>query len=483
MSQNPQAQQPKRISSGVLTLIIVLAVVVVALAVGIALLVLQKPGPAGTTSAPPATQTTTTAPPVTRAPTFLDGHNILATMDEAVTTEQQVGLIGATSDAVIAYSEINVQQPVAYDLATGRVLWQMYAQCTNLIAGKSLVCGIPKGYDPATGAADSWSYAWVDAATGQSGGSLDTSMLGQWVIASVATSQGELMIGTSVNEDHLYSGTVNAVIGYYTGPGAPVWTLKVRETATTSEFFTSFEESGGLYVWNVDGTVFVIDAATGTLVQQAQAYQAQVFSSRVVYLGVDEASDLKPEQVIDVQGSSPVTIRALFGGDSWMLDYAGVSHPDMLFITGEYGTQAIDPVTGLDGNPAWQSPEQGNADAWPIIVAMAWDGDHTAFAFGQNGSVWAFDVQTGQQLWTATVTGAKAPQFNAGDITIAYSGSVVLAQGYDSANDATVSVLLRADNGQPVTGFADGLQYLALKDGALLFADANGAVSIAVPSF
>lgn len=489
MYPNYQPQPRGRVSRGIVALIIVLAVLVVALAVVIAMLVWPKPGPGAstnTTGGPtvtqtatqPATQTTTSEPPPIKEPTFLDGYRVLGTVMAAGTTEGQYGLIGATADEVIAYGGDHDAQPIAFDRATGAVLWQMYGYCGDLIAQKSLVCYVPKNYDPATGDAASWSFQWVDAATGQSQGPLDTSMLGKSTITTTETSQGELVLGAQVaSADDIYNGTVNAVIGYYTGPGAPVWTLKAKESATTSEFYSAFDEGSGLFVWNVDGTVFVIDATTGTLVTQVQAYVAQVFSNRMVYLTTFDDTHQQPEQVVDVPGADPVTIRTAGNGDNAMKAYPGAAHPDVLLVGDDVGVSAHDPAAQFWDAPLWDHPYSND---WPSFTKLAWDGDRTAFAFGQNGLAFAFDVLTGQQLWTTSLTDAPDADFETSDVSVDYTSSVVLVQGYDYANDARVLTLLRADNGQPVTGI-EGVS--DLKDGMLLFGDASGEVQIAVPSF
>ena len=399
-----------------------------------------------------------------RLPTFLDGSQVLATLDHPV-----YDIADASADIALLSWNTDVRQTSAIDLATGQTLWSYAGDCNGIIDGQWAVChtGDPMDWYGGT-------YEWVDVSSAISVDSLDTSMLGAHTYDYVNTSQGELIIG---GDRDIYTGDfeghVSATIGYYKGPGKPVWTTDVQFNYEPDDFYDALDEGSGLLSWSAVNSSYVLDEATGFLVYQDQYGFPQIFANRVVYVSTFITSNTADSQRVDVPGGNPVTIHAIDNDYAYLQDFNNASHPDVVFMSDESPLSATNPS---DGSTMWQS-----ASDWPVIDSMVWDGAQTAYALGDNGRVWAFDVSTGNVLWWSSIPGYSATQGQ----RIYLSDSLVVVSGFidENANYQMGSAFFRADNGQPLTDFNSYRASSAYLVGGVLVVSDDYSAQVIVPAF
>jgi len=459
--------------------------VVAAMATGITLLWRAKNPDAGapvgnsTSVTPPAA--TPNPPTGTMPPTFLDGVHELATRDSVRS------ILGSTDNLAIISEGSEPGQAVAFDKRTAATVWTFAGDCADVIAGAALVCGSAEKYPSENFSSFHNTLSWVDAKTGQPGGLLDTSSLGDDVFDFVATNHGVLVIGGM--DEALVTSTFEtpAVMAYFTGPGSPVWTTTVQwiQFGTDIGPAHTFDEGSGLFVWHSVLTTYVVDEQTGYLVYQAKTLgSAQIFDGRLVYVD-DDPDSIFPESdsggIVDVPGGSPVTLKPNGRqGDSWALSL-GPGHPDkvMLATSSEHGFEARDPGNQDWSQTLWRSPDQSSPDAWPDVASIGWDGMGTAYAASRDGRVWAFDVNTGKVLWWGNYPSISSLDWR---VTISASAGLVGIQVMDMDDEEPPTfTVLRADNGQPVPGI--GAEIGSLKDGVLMTSDDNNwAGTVYVPN-
>ena len=465
-------------------LIALIGLVVVAVVVAVIVMVPKLRGNAPGGSG--GLQVTGTAPDSTpRQPTFLDGM-------QKVTQFNGYGwVIGATDKLAIlsASTPTGQMQTISVDKSTGNTVWTFDGKCSNIIEERSLGCAT---YASGYGSFFS-SLEWVDAQTGQIQGSLDTSSLGDVLFDFIDTSQGVLVIGAP-NETYLNDSrgdsAIRSTMAFFTGPGGPKWTTPVGWPDYNGGLGPQviFDEGSGLFAWHSGSQgIYVVDERTGYVAYQGnRSYGgAQVFANRIAFVGPDSAVSSLNFQQVTVPGSGPVILTTVGEGDTQML-MLGPGHPDILLSTSSYGTEAHDPANQDMSQRLWQSPGQSSPDAWPMIQAIAWDGQTTAYAASEDGRVWAFDVDTGHVLWWSSYLLGPITVWQ---LDISTSGALVnVSAAADGADAFATNTILRADTGQQIPSLSTDSGYGFLQDGILLqytYDNLTGsqASTVYVPSF
>jgi len=455
--------------------IVVLCVALVAVSAVTATLLVRSKGPGigtptGGSGSPTATATSPSTTP--RNATFLDG------MRQLTTSPSYAGIIGGTDDLAILAEFGDFAHPMAIDKNTGATVWEgQDGNCSGIIAGESLVCTMIIDSQ-----GDEGDASWLSVQTGQSEGNLDMSSIGAYTYDLTATSQGVLAIGGDYNWGNYPPDQISAVIGYFTGPGAPKWTTQVQMYASVDEdpVAQPFDEAAGLFAWHINANTYVLDAQTGFVVYQANSYSpAQVFSNRLACVSSNNKDSQSINLQVNVPGGSPATITTCDSPDAFMMPL-GPGHSDMLIMTTSGSingctTEAHDPA-----NP-WSSPLWSNPGSAYCATNMAWDGQSTGYAASSDGKVWAFDVNTGKLLWQSSyqtdgVGDYWDPQVSVSDglVTVdLYSQGILDFPGFTA---------LRADNGQQIPSLSS--DYGQLTDGVLLtWSQDSSTWNVYVPSF
>jgi len=468
--------QPKQNTARVVVLVLCIALVLVAAAT-VTLLIMRSKGPGNgevTTSTTSSTPSPATPSPSSGGPTFLDG------MRQIPSLPNWSGVFGGTDAMAILFAMGDFAHPVAVDRTSGATVWEGGdGDCTDVIAGTALVCTVIADWQgTVTG------MNWLDVKTGQSEGSLDLTSIGARIYALTATSQGVLVIGGNIDQSNNPPDVWSAIIGYFTGPGAPAWTASVQMYAPVDEepIEQPFDEAEGLFAWHTNANTYVLDAQTGFVVYQANSYTpAQIFSNRLVCMGYFDTPSQPNNLQVNVPGGSPATVTTCAGQDTGMM-ILGPGHPNMLLrtsggsITG-CTLEAVNPADPWMSSPIWSTQEAG-ADC---AESVAWDGQSTAYAASGTGIVWAFDINTGQVLWhssydTDGTDGYWNPHVFTSDGLVAID---LYSQGVLGFPAWTV---LRADNGQPMPGLGGDFGFL--QDGVLMtFKQDTSTWDVFVPSF
>jgi len=452
---------------------IIISVITVVVAVVVTLIVVLPQRQVESPSSPAPVVSEEPPSPEPTEPTFLDGHRTVATLKGA---SNGGGVMGATDDMLLVYTMGDMAHPVAIDRETGASLWETAGSC-DIVAGAALACVF---YGAEYGMEDS--IDWVNIKTGQTEGQLNIGQLGSNLYDYVVTSQGVLVIA---GQEGLFGDggeEVAAKVGFFKGPGDPVWLMSVKLRARFSDWpsHKPFDEAEGLFAWHVMSSTFIFDSETGNLLFQAATFaDAQFLSVHLICFGYDPLGRLVKERTITAPSGQLFTVRNCDNESSQMLSFSAATHPDVLFTSGEMGTVAYDMKAIDTWQPMWQSPGQDSSKAWPVIGTITWDGKDTAFAAAWDGQIWAFDIYTGEELWWSHY---KMESKDLYFVNISCSDELLLISV--ATNDFDYSdTLLRADNGQPMTDLeiAEAFQ-VELRDGVLTQAHGD-KLTVTVPAF
>ena len=448
-------------------------VVIVVVAVTLIFTTLSRGG-GGIGSSKPLTVTGDAPAASTRVPTFLDGQETLAELPDGG------DLIGTSGNKVLIQTSAGIgENATAIDKTTGALLWTTHTDwCLRGTTDRdTMVCAHETPSTPT--AAD---IEWFDISNGQFLGGIDTTRLGDYIYDWVTTANGALfMVGAQPQPDD--GSTVT--IAYFTGPGKPVWATKVQSAPAQGDlgFNDGFDQRDGLFAWGTGGYGYLLDEQTGFLVKQYDrsdgSGDAQLFPGRLACTAyVDETvAEAFSDQIVNVPGGQPVTVKVCTSEDSYMTHFQGSGHPSVLITTDDGGGEidGIDPAGYTGSQFLWQHSLIG-ANAWPSIDALTWDGDHTAFAASWSGRLWAFDVNTGQVLWWSTIRAEQdfADEFY--QIRLSMTSGLIHVQG--TSHDGA---FYRSDTGQLASSFNTGSVF-AWGDGIMITTN-NNSSQLIVPAF
>jgi outer membrane protein assembly factor BamB len=249
--------------------------------------------------------------------------------------------------------------------------------------------------------------------------------------------------------------------------GSPIWEPFPLPDPIYPERGGVCVAAGRVFAATVEGTVIALDILRGTRIWETKI-EGRVFGS-----------------IITVSESGPLLIPLSYGekkkGGLAVVDTATGNLINTIPLPGASDTTptvynniayahddsgALTAIEITTGKILWQKIRKTDFDSSPIAIGSL-ENDERVYSAGMDGTVCAYDTQTGEEIWQVDVTTGPFPGTPASDGTLLY---LPAHDGLHVINAATGKAIRRHSAPRPVRSSP------VLLDGAIFFAVSDGNV-------